>query len=238
MLASSRPRWASATRGLAVTPVDVERRASQFDLTLFLLESRGDWEVGRVRTDLFDRATIERMARHWCALLEAMVLAPGHRLSELPLLSDAERQQVLVEWNATAREYGGEARLHRLIERQAARTPESVALEFEGRELTYAALNRRANQLARVLRRRGVGPDVLVGVFAERSFEMVVALLAVLKAGGAYVPLDPSYPAERLATCWRMRGLPGAGAAALGEPASGSGRGDAAAGCLMGGLCG
>ena len=95
--------------------------------------------------------------------------------------------------------YGGAARLHRLIERQATLASQSVALEFEGRELTYAALNRRANQLARVLRRRGVGPDGLVGVFAERSFEMVVALLAVLKAGGAYVPLDPSYPAERLA---------------------------------------
>ena len=131
-----------------------------------------------------------------------MLLWKPHRrstLRSLNVLPDAERQQLLVEWNDTARDYGDQARLHRLIEKQAAQTPDSVALEFDGQELTYAELNRRANQLARLLRQKGVGPDVLVGVFAERSFEMVLALLAVLKAGGAYVPLDPSYPAERLA---------------------------------------
>jgi amino acid adenylation domain-containing protein len=137
------------------------------------------------------RCAIER-------LVGALESAPATSVRSLDVLPDAERRRVLVEWNATTREYGGEARLHRLIERQAAQTPDSVALAFEERELTYAEVNWRANQLARALRRRGVGPDVLVGVFAERSFEMVVALLAVLKAGGAYVPLDPSYPAERL----------------------------------------
>jgi amino acid adenylation domain-containing protein len=115
------------------------------------------------------------------------------------MLPEAERRELLVKWNNTAREYGREARIHRLIEQQAARTPDLVALEFEGRTLTYAEMNGRANQLARLLRGKGVGPDVLVGVFAERSLEMVLALLAILKAGGAYVPLDPSYPAERLA---------------------------------------
>ena len=120
-------------------------------------------------------------------------------MGSLDVLPDTELRRILVEWNDMARDYGREARLHRLIEQQAAQTPDSVALEFEGRVLTYAELNRRTNQLARVLRKRGVGPDVLVGVFAERSFEMVLALLAILKAGGAYVPLDPSYPAERLA---------------------------------------
>lgn len=129
------------------------------------------------------------------------MIATVAEMNDALVTSDAKRSQlqVLVDWNATAREYGVEARLHRLIEEQAAQTPDSVALEFEGRELSYAELNTRANQLGRMLRARGVGPEVLVGVFAERSFEMVLSLLAVLKAGGAYVPLDPSYPAERLA---------------------------------------
>jgi len=144
----------------------------------------------------------QRILAYMCSALDNLVgaleSAPATSVRSLDVLPESERRRVLVEWNATAREYGGEARLHRLIERQAAQTPDSVALVFEGRELTYAEVNQRANQLARVLRKRGVGPDVLVGVFAERSFEMVVALLAVLKAGGAYVPLDPSYPAERL----------------------------------------
>ena len=132
-------------------------------------------------------------------LVDAMESSPAAPLADLDVLPDAERRRLLIEWNDTARDYGCEARLHRLIERQAAQTPYSVALEYEGRTLSYAEVNRRANQLARTLRKKGVGPDVLVGVFAERSFEMVLALLAVLKAGGAYVPLDPSYPAERLA---------------------------------------
>ena len=149
-------------------------------------------------TDLFDASTIRRMLGHYERLLECIVANPDQRISDLPLLAEAERRQVLVEWNATQREHGDEGRLHRLIEAQAARTPDAVALEFDGEELGYAELNRRANQLARVLRKKGVGPEALVGVFAERSFEMVAALLAVLKAGGAYVPLDPSYPAERL----------------------------------------
>jgi amino acid adenylation domain-containing protein len=131
-------------------------------------------------------------------LVGAMEGAPTRPLSHLDVLPDDERHRLLIEWNDTERGYGDEARLHRLIERQVAKTPNSVALEFEGQTLTYAELNQRANQLARLLRRKGVRPEVLVGVFAERSFEMVLALLAVLKAGGAYVPLDPSYPAERL----------------------------------------
>jgi amino acid adenylation domain-containing protein len=131
-------------------------------------------------------------------LIGALEISPAVPLRSLNVVPEAERHQVLVEWNDTTRDYEREGRLHRLIEQQVATTPDAVALEFEGRTLTYAELNQRANQLGRLLRRKGVGPDVLVGVFAERSFEMVVALLAVLKAGGAYVPLDPSYPAERL----------------------------------------
>lgn len=186
--------------GLQIEQLPVSAGTAKFDLTLELTEApegllSGSFEYD---TDLFEHATINRVVGHFLVLLGGIAATPDRRLSELPLLTDAERHQMLVEWNATAREYGREARLHRLIEQQAAHTPHSVALEFEGRALTYAQLNCRANQLARVLRARGVGPDVLVGVCAERSFEMVAALLAVLKAGGAYVPLDPSYPAARL----------------------------------------
>jgi amino acid adenylation domain-containing protein len=132
-------------------------------------------------------------------LVAALETSPTTALRSLEVMPALERRQLLVQWNDTARDYGREARIHRLIEEQAAATPDAIALEFEGQILSYAEMNRRANQLARVLRKKGVGPDVLVGVFSERSFEMVLTLLAILKAGGAYVPLDPAYPAERLA---------------------------------------
>ena len=131
-------------------------------------------------------------------LVTALEKAPAAPLQSLEVLPAPERRQLLVEWNATRRDYGSEQRLHRLFEAQVERTPDAVALEYEGETLTYKELNARANQLARVLRRKGVAPDALVGVYAERSLEMVVALYAVLKAGGAYVPLDPEYPRERL----------------------------------------
>jgi amino acid adenylation domain-containing protein len=131
-------------------------------------------------------------------LVAALETSPTSTLANLDVIPGAERQQILEEWNDTARDYGDCFRLHRLIEEQVQQTPHAVALEFEGEQLAYAELNDRANQLARILRKKGIGPNVLVGVFAERSFEMVLAQLAVLKAGGAYVPLDPAYPAERL----------------------------------------
>jgi amino acid adenylation domain-containing protein len=185
--------------GLGAVPLGIPWRTTRFDLELHLWEQPEGLRVTLVyNTDLFDAATTTRLLGHYETVLEGIATNSDQRISDLPLLTEAERHQLLVGWNATAREYGSEARLHRLIEAQAKRTPDAVALEFEGRELTYAELNARANQLARVLRARGVGPGVLVGVFAERSFEMVVALLAVLKAGGAYVPLDSSYPRERL----------------------------------------
>jgi len=185
--------------GLTLSPLEVDARGAQVDLMLNMQETAdgiGGWF--NYATDLFDESSIVRMFEHLQIVFQGMVGDPQAMLKDLPLLTEFERHQLLVGWNATAREYGSEARLHRLIERQVARTPEAVALEFEGRELTYAELNARANQLARLLQAKGVGPEVLVGVFAERSFEMVVALLAVLKAGGAYVPLDPSYPKDRL----------------------------------------
>jgi len=138
------------------------------------------------------------MAEHFVTLLSAAVADPDQRVSDLPLLTEAERHRVLVDWNSTAAAYP-ETTIHRLIEEQVRRTPDAVALVFEGRTISYAGLNRRANQLARHLRDLGVGPDTLVGLCVERSFEMVVGLLGILKAGGAYVPVDPGYPPDRQA---------------------------------------
>lgn len=145
-----------------------------------------------------DGAPVRRMLGHLRTLLEGMIANPNGRLSELPLLTSAERHQILVEWNNTAAEYPANRCIHELVEEQAKRTPEAVAVIFEGQQLTYRELNARANQLARHLQKFGVAPDCLVGICIERSLEMVIGLLGILKAGGAYVPLDPHYPNERL----------------------------------------
>nr|WP_314532434.1 non-ribosomal peptide synthetase [uncultured Pseudomonas sp.] len=147
----------------------------------------------------FEASTVQSYGRHLVNLLQAMLDGDQQRLGDLAMLEVAERQQVVVDWNATARDYPLQHCVHQLIEQQAARTPHAPALVFAEQRLSYAELNRRANRLAYRLIEAGVGPDVLVGLAVERSIEMVVALLAVLKAGGAYVPLDPEYPRDRLA---------------------------------------
>ena len=149
-------------------------------------------------TGRFDGGTIERMLGHLKSLLEGIAEDPNRSLSVLPILTDAERHQLLVEWNAPQVDYPRHKCLQELFEAQVERTPERVAVVFEGEELTYRELNRRANQLGHYLRRFGVGPEVLVGIFVDRSLEMVVGILGILKAGGAYVPLDLAYPEERL----------------------------------------
>ena len=149
-------------------------------------------------TRRFDTATIARMLGHYQTLLEGIVANPEQRLSELPMLTDAERRQILVEWNQTQREYPRNKCVHELFEEQVERTPDAVAVVFEDHRLSYRQLNERANQLAHHLRKLGVGPDVMVGICVERSLEMAVGLLGILKAGGAFVPLDPEYPKERL----------------------------------------
>jgi amino acid adenylation domain-containing protein len=146
-----------------------------------------------------DDATVTRMLNHFAALLEEMVARPEARLSELSILPDAERRQLLREWNDSAVEFPDDFCVHQLFEQQTARAPEAIAITSTEHQLTYAELNRRANRLARHLQRLGVAPESRVGVCLERTPEMVVAILAVLKAGGAFVPLDPSYPRERLA---------------------------------------
>jgi amino acid adenylation domain-containing protein len=156
--------------------------------------------------DLFGASTIARLVEHWRTLLEGAVADPGRQLSALPLLSEAEQHQQLVEWNDTHVDYEV-ACLHELIEAQVERTPDAVAVVFEDQQLSYRDLNTRANQLGHYLQKVGVGPGVLVGICVERSLEMVVGLLGILKAGGTYVPLDPGYPRERLAHMVEDSGL-------------------------------
>ncbi len=186
--------------GLALSPVEAHSGTAKFDLTLFMLEE-GKQLSGALEynTDLFDAATIERMLAHFEILLEGVVADPNQCISALPLLIEAERQQMLVEWNATTAPYPQDQCVHKLFEAQVERTPDATAVTFEEKHLTYAELNRRANQLAHHLQKHGVGPETLVGICTARSLEMVVGLLGVLKSGGAYVPIDPTYPLERLA---------------------------------------
>jgi amino acid adenylation domain-containing protein len=186
---------------LALESVAVETGAAQFDLALAMGEAGGTL-AGSLRYDaeLFDAATAARMAGHFVRLLEGIAAAPETPVSRLELLPADEAREVVHAVNATDLPFEqGDATLHALFEAQAARTPDAVAVAFEGEEVTYAELDARANRLARRLRALGVGAETRVGICAERSVEMVVALFGVLKAGGAYVPIDPAYPAERIA---------------------------------------
>jgi len=173
---------------------------SKFDLSLILSENENGLDgLIEYNTDLFEETTILRLAGYYAKLLEAIVADPDRNITALPIFSDAERQQLLVDWNNTAEEFRGkDLCLQQLIEEQALRTPDHVGLVVGEQTLTYGELNRRANQLAHHLTGLGVGPDVLVGLYVERSIEMVVGILGILKAGGAYVPLDPSFPQSRL----------------------------------------
>ncbi|MEA5624694.1 condensation domain-containing protein, partial [Nostoc sp. UHCC 0251] len=149
-------------------------------------------------TSRFEQETISRLLGHFITMLEAIVANPQQPINQLPLLTQPEQQQLLVEWNDTRVDYPQDKCIHQLFEEQVARIPDAVAVVYEDQQLTYQQLNSRANQLAHYLRSLGVGADVLVGICVERSVEMVVGLLGILKAGGAYVPLDPEYPTERL----------------------------------------
>jgi natural product biosynthesis luciferase-like monooxygenase protein len=185
--------------GLQMEPLLVHTGSAKFDIELNL-EEQPDALIGlfEYNTDLFDAATIARMSEHLLSLLRAAIAQPDQRISHLPLLSPDEARQLLLDWNSTATPIEAERGVHQLIEAQAARTPDAVALICGDESLSYRELNRRGNQLARQLQARGVGPETRVGVCVERSIEMIVGLLGVLKAGAAYVPIDPSYPAERV----------------------------------------
>jgi amino acid adenylation domain-containing protein len=191
------PEQAVSAGGVHIRLVEeVDNGCAKFDVLLFVdfPAGRGPVLTAEYATDLFDAGTIDRLLSNYVELLTAVVAQPSGRVGRLPMLGADDRRIVLAE----PADPGGDVCLHTLVERQVLRAPEAIAVRFEGEQLTYEELNRRADRLARHLRRLGVGPDVPVAVFLDRSLELAVALLAILKAGGAYVPLDPSYPASRL----------------------------------------
>ncbi|WP_437482985.1 amino acid adenylation domain-containing protein [Sorangium sp. So ce1014] len=185
--------------GLGVRLLDLDVGGAQFDLSLDVAPDEDGLAAAlEYDTDLFDEATIARMADHLLRLLAGAAASPGARLSELPMLAAEEQRQVL-GWRTTGALRATPRAVHRMFEEHAARAPGATAVVHEERQITYGELDRRANQLAQLLRRRGVGPEVRVGLCLPRSIEMIAAVLSVLKAGGAYVPLDPNLPRERVA---------------------------------------
>jgi amino acid adenylation domain-containing protein len=195
--------------GLTLETYKLEQRFAQLDLALQMGEVNGALHgFFEFNTDLFDQSTVERMASHFAVLLESIAADPERTVADQPLLTAAEREQVLVAFTDTARSYPQDVLLHETFEQQAANTPDAVALVCADQQVSYRELNERANRLAHFLKKHGVGPDVLVGVAMERSVEMIVALYGVLKAGGAYVPLDPTLPEDRLAYMVEDSGVP------------------------------
>ncbi len=185
--------------GLEVRPVHVEHGATYMDLDLSVVEAGDAYDVSlRYNTDLFEAATARSLLAHYRTLLTGAARNAERRVSDLPLLSPPERHRIVEEWNDTDADLGRPRPIHRLVEEQASRTPERTALLSEDEEISYGALDARADRLAARLRAEGVGPGALVGVATARTAGMVVAVLGVLKAGGAYLPLDPSLPAERI----------------------------------------
>nr|ALD82525.1 non-ribosomal peptide synthase [Nannocystis sp. MB1016] len=194
--------------GVRVAQVALAQTISEVDLILEITEHAAGLELGiRYNTDLFDAATVARMAGHLETLLAGVVVDPRCPVSRLPLLTDAEREQQVVAWNRNDAPFSSDLCLHQMFEAQVDRDPEAIALvDFcnqpegsRGVAYTYGELERRANQVAHRLRRLGVGPEVLVSMCMERGADLVVCLLGILKAGGAYVPLDPEHPRRRLA---------------------------------------
>ncbi|HEX8871242.1 MAG TPA: amino acid adenylation domain-containing protein, partial [Candidatus Acidoferrum sp.] len=196
-----------STANIAPGGILEARGAAKFDLTLAIAEfDDGMTATFEYATDLFDLTTIRRMLGHFLVLLEGIAAGSGQHLSELPLLSPTERQQLLVEWNGTAAAFSRDSCIHTLFEAQAARTPNAIALEAGDERLTYAQLSRQADKLA--MRLRGVEPDTPIGLLTDRGIGMAVGALGILKAGAAYVPVDSTFPGERIAFILSDTGAP------------------------------
>ncbi|MGD1922163.1 MAG: condensation domain-containing protein, partial [Pleurocapsa sp.] len=184
---------------LTISPLKQTEFAAKLDISLDMYETTSGLVGGfEYNTDLFKLETISRLIEHFRTLLQGIVNNPDCRVSELPILTPVERQQILVDWNDTEVEFQQHLCFHQIFEAQVAETPDNIALVFQDRELTYSSLNEQSNELANYLSSLGVKPEVRVGICCDRSLEMIIAFLAVLKAGGAYVPLDPAYPQDRL----------------------------------------
>src|SRR5205085_3324346 len=192
------PAASAEFAALAVSPLQVDTGKERFDLTLTLGESAQSISgVLSYNSDLFEEVTSRRLVAHYLKLIESALAWPEQAVSSLPMLSQAELQQALVEWNDAAAP-APQAGVHELIRQQVELTPDAVAVEFDDEQVSYLELNRRANHLANYLRGRGLQAEALVGVCLERSPQMVEAVLAIMKAGAAYLPLDPDFPAARL----------------------------------------
>lgn len=185
--------------GLSVSVVETEITKAKFDISLAMSEGAdGLRGILNYNSDLFDDETIRRIATHFEALLRSAVGIPDEQISRLPMLSAAEKQQIVVGWNDYRRDYERDLLIHEILEEQARLRPHAPAIRFQNARLTYAELNARANRIADQLRKLGVGPEDIVGICAERSLEMMIGLFGILKSGAAYLPLDPAYPKARL----------------------------------------
>jgi amino acid adenylation domain-containing protein len=193
------PQYSVELHNLEVLPINVDLGISRFDLEMTYAAGANRTTGLTWSTDLFTADTVKRMANHYCAVLKAMTTNVDQPVYQLPLLSQGERRQLLIEWNGVSSEYPRDRSIHELFEEQATQSPDSVAVVFQDQQLTYRQLNERANQLAHLLRSMGVGPGSLVGVCLERSADLIVTILAILKAGGAYLPLNEDDPPRRLA---------------------------------------
>ncbi len=194
------PMPGTSAAGVNISPFDIDSGVAKFDLTLNLAETPEGIEGWiEYATDLFDAGAISRLRGHYETLLESAVANPDQPVSKLTILTERERRQILVEWNATEVPYPRTACVHELFEEQAGRTPDDTAVICGAERLTYGELNARANQLAHFLRENGAGRNTLVGISVGRSVEMAVGILGILKSGAAYMPMDPAYPRERRA---------------------------------------
>ncbi|HLZ61772.1 MAG TPA: amino acid adenylation domain-containing protein [Ktedonosporobacter sp.] len=185
---------------LGLRLLNIDNGMAKFDLTLFMRDEKeslaGTFEYN---TDIFETSTIASLSEHLCVLLRGIISAPETMLGDLPLLTDLERDQLLVMWNNSYIPYPADRCVHELFEDQVVRSPNSVAVSYDDEQITFHELNRRANQLAHALQTMQIGPEMVVGVALERSLDLIIGLLGILKTGGAYLPLDLAYPRERLA---------------------------------------
>ncbi|MFA7241064.1 MAG: amino acid adenylation domain-containing protein [Sulfuricellaceae bacterium] len=193
------PSVAPALNGLDVAEIPARQVVAKYDLTLALTERNGVLEaVFEYNTDLFERATVARLANHYANLLKGIIAAPHQSVDRLPLLSTEETACIADAWNRTEIPFAGAMTLHGLFEAQVLRTPDAIAVQFRNHKLTYRELDQRAEQLAQRLRAAGLAPGGMAAIAVARSLEMLIGLLAILKTGSAYVPLDPTYPPERI----------------------------------------
>ncbi len=185
--------------GIKLKPHNLENRISKFDMTVEAVELVNSMSINiQYCTKLFSRTTIERMYRHLENIIQAVTENIDIKLSQVDMLTEEERQQILIDFNNTKADYPKDKTIHQLFEEQAEKTPDNIAVVYEDKSLTYRELNERANQVARVLRNKGVSTDNIVTIMVERSLQLIVGIIGILKAGGAYLPIDPSYPSDRI----------------------------------------